>query len=450
MSSTGKVDGSRTDKATPWADVVQYLEDPKNRQRVSPATAERLLELHYQLDGFDLPDRVVRLAAAHIGIDPAQAKSRFHRQASPTPLEAQDFRQLGRMLVDDLLSAVQDLPMGPVRAFTDILKETKAVFDRSRQAHLSKADRKQVRAHFDRLHAELRRGMAEAQTALADDELARASLLSDDTGAPVSTETLDARGQLALQKIDRRIEAHRDGLRELGNVGLAMTTLRGESFWEQNWLVLNAGVDVNAFMPVASVGVGGVREISVRDPRTGKAEVKDSASAVGLVTNGFTRKVVSAEDLKRGKWKDIFSTKGSGAGFSPIPFVNVLRDPIVGDAIGVFVPGLLFAELNSRPDGKAGFGGGFVFHIPGLPVGPVVSANWNHPVFKPLISRTIAPLSQFFGYLIRTFQLGVAEPVGQAAQHVKALVGPSPKESVDPDPDPLAAASKPGAITADR
>lgn len=418
MSSPPNVSGPKAESQH-WSHVAEFLENPATRDQVSEPAAERLLEMHHQLDGFELPDHVLKLAAQRLGIDPTEAKARFHKAPTPSPLEAQSFRELGKMLVDDLVGAVKSLPMGPVRACQDILKETKAVLERSRQPHLTSAEKKELRGHFDRLHGELRKEMSTVQGALAKAEQARDKLLSDPTGAPIDPKKLDARGQQALQRLDKQIAEHKGQLNDLGNVGMAFTTLRGESFWEQNWLVLNAGLDVNAFMPVASVGAGGVREISVRDPRTGKAEVKDSVSAIGLVTNGFARKVMSVDDLKKGKWKDLFSTKGAGAGFSPVPFVNVIRDPIVGDVVGVFIPGLMFAELNSRPDGKAGFGGGFVFHIPGLPVGPITSANWNHPVFKPVVSRAIAPLSQFFSYVIRSVQLGVTEPVSQAADWVK-------------------------------
>ena len=435
MSSPSNIGGRKADSAH-WSHVAEFLQNPKTRDQVSEPTAERLLEMHHQLDGFELPDDVVKLAAERLGIDPTEAKARFHRERKPTPMEAQSFRELGKMMVDDLAGMVQSLPMGPVRAAQDIFKETKAVLDRSRQSHLSKADKKELRAHFDKLHGELRKEMTSVQTELGQQEQARAKLLSDPTGAPIAPEALDARGQQQLQKIDGRIAEHKAHLNELGNVGMAFTTLRGESFWEQNWLVLNGGVDVYPFMPVASAGVGGVREISVRDPKTGKTEVQDSVSAIGLVTNGFARKVVSKEDLKKGNLKDIFSTKGSGVGVSPIPFVSVLRDPIVGDVFGVFVPGIAFAQLNSRPDGKAGFGAGFVFHLPGLPAGPIASANWNHPVFQPVVSRAIAPLSQFFSYVIRSFQLGVADPVAQAADWVKARV----KKDDEPDalPPPTA------------
>ena len=431
MSTPPKVNAPKAESAQ-WAHVAEFLENPETRDKVSEPAAERLLQLHHQVDGFDLPDHVVRLAAARLGIDAAEAKARFHKEAKASPLEAENFRTLGKMLLDDLTGAVQSLPMGPVRACQDILKETKAVLSRSNQPHLSKSEKKELRAHFDRLHGELRKEMDTAHTALAKELQAKEKLLSDETGAPIAPDALDARGKQKLQQIDGRIAEHQRHLNDLGNVGMAFTTLRGESFWEQNWLVLNGGVDMNAFMPVASAGIGGVREISVRDPRTGKAEVKDSVSAIGLVTNGFARKVMSVDDLKKGKWKDLFSSKGSGAGFSPIPFVNVLRDPIVGDVVGVFIPGLLFAELNSRPDGKAGFGAGFVFHIPGMPVGPVASANWNHPVFKPVISRAIAPLSQFFSYVIRSFQLGVAEPVSQAADWVKTRLKKDEPDALPP------------------
>ena len=437
MSSSRKIEGPKVDGQ--WAHVAEFLENPATRDQVSEPAAQRLLEMHHQLDGFDLPDHVVKLAAQRLGIDPAEAKARFEKESTPNPLDADNFRQLGKMLVDDIIGAVQSLPMGPVRAFQDILKESKAVLDQSRQPHLTKAEKKELRAHFDKLHGELRKEMQGVQTSLSKDEQARTKLLSDPTGQPIKPEDLDARGQIELRKLDSRIDQHKSALNELGNVGMAFTTLRGESFWEQNWLVLNGGFDINAFAPVASLGAGGVREISVRDPRTGKAEVKDSVSAIGLVTNGFARKVVSVDDLKKGNWRELFSTKGSGAGFSPIPFLNVIRDPIVGDVIGVFIPGLLFAELNSRPDGKAGFGGGFVFGIPGLPAGPIASASWNHPIFRPLMSRTIAPLSQFFGYMIRSFQLGVQAPVSQAADWVKSRF----KKGDDGTPPP----SAPGAST---
>ena len=430
MSSSTKISGANVDPQ--WTHVAEFLENPETREKVSKPAAERLLQMHHQLDGFTLPDHVVGLAAQRLGIDTAEAKARFHQAPKPNPMDAGNFRELGKMLVDDLIGAVQSLPMGPINGIRDALKETRDVLARTNQSHLSKAEKKELRAHFDRLHGELRTQMASVQTALSKDEQARAKLLSDETGTPIDPEQLDARGQIELQRIDKRIDASKAQLNELGNVGLAFTTLRGESFWEQNWFVANGGLDVNHFMPVASVGAGLVREYSVRDPKTGQAEVKDSASAIGLLTNGFARKVVSMDDLKKGDWRSLFGTKGSGAGFSPLPFVNVIRDPIVGDVFGVFIPGLLFAELNSRPDGKAGFGGGFVFHIPGLPVGPVAGLNWNHPVMQPLVSRTIAPLSQFFGYVIRSFQLGVQEPVVEAANHIKARLKKDKPEALPP------------------
>ena len=426
---------SAVDVQKHWDEVSRFLDDPSNQAKVSEPTARHLLELHHGLDGFELPEKVERSIANRLGLKPEEAKDLFKpAEKGPRPSDAQNFRDLGRLLVDDLTSAVSALPMGPINAVRDALAETREVMARSKQPHLSKAEKKELRKHFDHLHGTLRKEMNKVQTGLSEAEQARAQLLSDETGAPIEPDSLDARQQIELRKIDQRINEAKGTLHQLGNVGQTLTALRGESFWEQNWMALNAGVELNAFMPVASMGLGGVREISVRDPKTGQTETKDSASAIGLFTNGFARKVVSAEDLKKGKWKDLLSTKGLGGGTSPLPFVNVVRDPVVGDVIGVFIPGLMFAEINSRPDGKAGFGGGLVFHLPGLPVGPHVSANWNHPLFKPLISRAIAPLSQVFEYAIRTFQLGVLEPGAKVAEWVKGQVTAKQAAEVGSEP----------------
>ena len=420
-----------------WSQVAAFLEDPKTRDKVSGPAAERLLEMHHQVEGFELPDHVVKLAAQRLGIAPSEAKARFHKEPKPTPSDAQSLKQLALMACSDIADVFRSLPMGPVHAVQNIVKETKDVLERTSQPHLSKAEKKELRTHFDRLHSELRKEMERVQTDLSKAEQARSKVLSDPTGEPIKAEPLDARGQTELKKIDTRIDQNRATLAELGNVGLALTTLRGESFWEQNWFVGNLGVDFTAFAPYASGGVGGVREYAVRDPKTGQKEVRDSASAMGLVTNGFARKVVSKEDLVKGNWKSVFSAKGSGAGGSPIPFVNLRRDPVIGDVIGVFVPGIGFAELNSRPDGKAGFGAGVVFSLPGMPGGPVVSANWNHPLFKPVVSRAIAPLSQTLGYILRLIQLGAIDPASRGADWVKAQFrGDEPEPNAKSTPGP--------------
>lgn len=413
---------------TQWAEVERFLDAPENAGKVGAPAARRLLQLHHRLDGFDLPENLECKLAGVLGLDPRQAREAFVERRAAEPKDAPSFAALGHLLVDDLTALVKSLPAGPIRALQDILSETREVLARSKAEHLSKSERKALRVQFDQLHAVLRDHMAGAQQKIAATLQARDALLSDPTGAPRPASALDARQTLELQRLEHGLAELRREHHELGNVGIVFSTLRTESLWEQNFFVANAGVELTALRPLASVAVGGVREMSVRDERTGQRESQHSVSTIGTLSNGFARKVVSAEDLRAGQWRRVLGTKGLGGGMSPIPFVNVVRDPVVGDVIGVFVPGIGFAELNARPDGKAGFGAGLTLHVPGLPIGPHVSMNWNHPLMKPVVSRIIAPLSRIFGYAIRSTELGLIEPGKAALARLRGRGASSPAE----------------------
>jgi len=181
------------DHALQWARVAELLENPSTRELVSELFIQRLLQMHHQLDGFELPDLILKLAARS-------------RRPNPRKTEAP-------------LVAAQ---------------------------HFSNREKASPNAHFDRLGSELRKQMAQIQIDLSKAEQARTKLLSDPIGAPRTRSALDTRQQYELDEFERQIDAHQKSLNELENISLALATLRGEWVQMQSGFILNAGIDMNA------------------------------------------------------------------------------------------------------------------------------------------------------------------------------------------------------------